>query len=151
MGEADGSIMPVIMTAHIAQSSSKCGACHRVVIIHALAPVIEPYMSRAITTMQIHDTSGTRTSSTTTGLRCHCNANSKFVGRRSSGAAGCAMNGSIYPKHRETACINLNEISVSFHNFCSDLRRLRFGAALWAGLPSAPTSTYFKKKFEGQR
>ena len=92
MGEADGSIMPVIMTAHIAQSSSKCGASHRAVIIHALAPVIGPYMSRAITTIHIHDTSGVRTSSTSTGLRSYRNADSRIVGVRSSGA-GCAMDG----------------------------------------------------------
>ena len=69
MGEADGSIIPVIMTAHIAQRSSKCGAFHRGVIIHALAPVIGPYMSRAITMIHIHDTNGARTNSTTTGAR----------------------------------------------------------------------------------
>ena len=69
MGEADGSIIPVIMTAHIAQSSSKCGASHRGVIIHALAPVIGPYMSRAITIIQIHDNNGARTNSTTTVMR----------------------------------------------------------------------------------
>ena len=51
MGPADGSIIPVIMTAHIAHSSARCGASHRGVIIQALAPVMGPYMSRAITTI----------------------------------------------------------------------------------------------------
>ncbi len=55
MGEADGSIMPVIMTAHIAHSGSKCVPSHRGVVIHALAPVIGPYMSRAFTTVHIQD------------------------------------------------------------------------------------------------
>ena len=36
--------MPVIITAHIAQSSSKCDRSHRAVIIHALAPVIVPLL-----------------------------------------------------------------------------------------------------------
>src|SRR4051812_19710494 len=101
MGEADGSIIPVIMTAHIAHSSSKCGASHRAVIIHALAPVIGPYMSRAITAIHIHDTSGASISSTTAGVRSYLNADSRIVGVRSSGAAGFAMDESIYLKHRE--------------------------------------------------
>ena len=84
MGEADGSIIPVIMTAHIAQSSSKCGISHRAVIIHALAPVIGPYMSRAITTIQIHETSGSSTSSTTTGVRSYRKADSRIVRGRSA-------------------------------------------------------------------
>ena len=92
MVEADGSIMAVIMTAHIAQSSSKCGTSHSAVIIHALAPVIGPYISRAIMAIHIHDTSGVRTSSTSTGLRSYRNADSRIVGVRSSGA-GCAMDG----------------------------------------------------------
>ena len=58
MGEADGSIMAAIMTAHIAHSSSRCGTSHIAVIIQALAPVIGPYMSRAITTIHIQETSG---------------------------------------------------------------------------------------------
>src|SRR3954463_6240413 len=61
IGVADGSIMPVIITAHIAQSSSRCGASQAGVIIQALAPVIGPYMSRASTTIQLQQTSGTRT------------------------------------------------------------------------------------------
>ena len=55
-----GSIMPVIITAHIAHSSARCGASHCGVIIHALAPVIGPYMSRAITTIHDQHTSGHR-------------------------------------------------------------------------------------------
>src|ERR1051326_5017347 len=98
MGEADGSIMPVIMTAHIAHSSSKCGASHRAVIIHALAPVMGPYMSRAITMIHIQDTRGDSTSSTSAGVRSYRNANSRIVGVRSSGA-GSAMDLSIYLKH----------------------------------------------------
>ena len=80
MGEADGSIMPVIMTAHIAQSSTKCGASHSAVIIHALAPVIGPYMSRAITTIHIHDTSGRTISNTRVEARFDLSADSSTVG-----------------------------------------------------------------------
>src|SRR5687767_12530351 len=87
VGDADGSIMPVIITAHIAHSSSKCATSHRVVIIHALAPVMGPYMSRAITTIHTHETSGSRTSSTTAGVRLYRNTDSRIVGARSSGAA----------------------------------------------------------------
>ena len=39
------------MTAHIAHKRSRCGASHTGVIIHALAPVIGPYMSRAMITI----------------------------------------------------------------------------------------------------
>ena len=53
------------MTAHIAQSSARCGTSQTAVIIQALAPVIGPYMSRAITTIHIQETSGSRISSTT--------------------------------------------------------------------------------------
>ena len=67
----------------------------RAVIIQALAPVIGPYMSRAITTIHIHETSGTRTSSTTAGVRSYRNADSRIVGGRSSGAAGSAIDRSI--------------------------------------------------------
>ena len=91
MGEAEGSIMAVIMTAHIAQSSSRWGRSHRGVIIHALAPVIGPYMSLAITAIHIHETNGSRTSSTTIGMRLYLNADSRIVGRRSPGVEGSAI------------------------------------------------------------
>src|SRR4030095_13374339 len=96
IGDADGSIMPVIITAHIAQSRSKCDTSHRGVIIHALAPGIGPYMSRAITTIHTHDTSGSRSRSTTTGVRSYRNADSRIVGGRSPGVAGSAIDQSIY-------------------------------------------------------
>lgn len=63
MAYADGSIMPVIITAHIAHSSTRWGASHSGVIIQALMPAIEPYMSRAAATSQIQETSGSRISS----------------------------------------------------------------------------------------
>jgi hypothetical protein len=63
-GDAEGSIMPVIITAHIAHSSRRCGTSQTGVIIHALAPVIGPYMSPAIATIQSQHTSGTKTIST---------------------------------------------------------------------------------------
>ena len=92
-GEADGSIMPAIMTAHIAQSSSRCGTSQFAVIIQALAPVIGPYMSRAITTIHIQETTGSRTSSTTAGARSYRNADSTMVGGRSAGVAGPSIDG----------------------------------------------------------
>src|SRR5262245_48702398 len=82
VGIADGSIMPVIMTAHIAQSSSTCVRSHLGVIIQALAPVIGPYMSRAITTIHAHDASGSNTSSSANGRRLDRIAPSSSVGGR---------------------------------------------------------------------
>jgi hypothetical protein len=58
-GDTEGSIMPAIITAHISQSSSAWGTFHRGLIIHALAPVIGPYMSRARTTIHAQQASGT--------------------------------------------------------------------------------------------
>jgi hypothetical protein len=66
---ADGSIIPVIITAHIAQSSARCGASHTGVIIQALAPVIGPYMSRAMTTIHHQHTSGSARRRTISGMR----------------------------------------------------------------------------------
>jgi hypothetical protein len=86
MGEADGSIMAVIITAHIAQSSSKWGTSHRTVIIHALAPDIGPYMSRAITTIHIHEINGARIRSKSTDKRSCRNADSRSVCNRPSAA-----------------------------------------------------------------
>ena len=80
MGVADGSIMPNIMTAHIAHRSARCGTSQTAVIIHALAPVMGPYMSRAITEIQIQETSGNTISNTTAGVRLYRNADSITVG-----------------------------------------------------------------------
>ncbi len=73
-GEADGSIMPAIMTVHIAQSSNRCGTSQSAVIIHALAPVMGPYMSRAITTIHTQQNTGSRTRRITLGARSYRNA-----------------------------------------------------------------------------
>src|SRR5437764_1440212 len=80
VGAADGSIMPVIITAHIAQSSSRCGRSHVGVIIQALAPVIGPYMSRAMMTIHAHAANGRRISSATTDSRSDSIAASRIVG-----------------------------------------------------------------------
>ena len=80
--------MPVIMTVHMAQSSNRCGRSQFAVIIQALAPVIGPYMSRAIATIHAQQTTGNRTSSTRAGVRSYRNACSTMVGGRSSGDAG---------------------------------------------------------------
>src|SRR5262249_23742503 len=39
--------MPIIITAHMAKSSARCGMPHTLLIIQAEGPVIAPYMSRA--------------------------------------------------------------------------------------------------------
>ena len=62
---AEGSIIPAIIAAHIAQSSTSRGVSHVTVIIHADAPDMGPYMSRAIAITQIQQTSGRPTSRTT--------------------------------------------------------------------------------------
>ena len=95
IGETDGIIIPAIITAHIAQSSRRCGTSHVGVIIQALAPVIDPYMSRAITTIQTQETSGSSTSSTTRALRSCCNAASRVVRGRSVGDVIPVTEGSI--------------------------------------------------------
>ena len=102
MGEADGSIMPVIMTAHIPHSNSTCGASHRTVIIQALEPVIAPYMSLAITTIQAHETSGSRISRTIAGVRSNRNADSRIVGVRSLGSTGSDIHQLIAVKRGAT-------------------------------------------------
>jgi hypothetical protein len=58
MGAAEGSIIPVIITAHMSQSRKRCGASHSGVIIQALAPVIGPYISLAKTMIQVQETRG---------------------------------------------------------------------------------------------
>lgn len=83
--------MPVIMTVHIAQSRSRCEASQCIVIIQALAPVIGPYMSRDIDTIQLQDTMGTMTSSTTVDIDSRRNADSRSVGGRSAGAPAAGM------------------------------------------------------------
>ena len=92
-GEADGSIMPVIITIHIAQSSIRCGTSQFAVIIQALAPIIEPYMSRAITTIHIQQPKGSRIKSTAAAVRSYRNACSTIVGGRSRGEAGPSIDG----------------------------------------------------------
>src|SRR5262249_23090471 len=59
----------------------------------ALAPLIGPYMSRAITTIQIQENTGRMTSSTTADMRSHRNADSRSVGGRSAGVTGVMSDG----------------------------------------------------------
>ena len=84
MGVAEGGIMPVIITAHISQSSSAWLTSHCRVIIQALAPVIGPYMSRAKTTIHAQQASGKRIKRTMNGPRWFWSANSRAVGGCSS-------------------------------------------------------------------
>src|SRR5688572_15314545 len=70
VGASVGSIMPAIIAAHIAHSRSSRGASQVTVIIHAEAPVIGPYMSRAMATTHAQHASGrmaTRTTSVSDG------------------------------------------------------------------------------------
>src|SRR5262245_13128393 len=84
VGAADGSIMAVIMTAHIAHSRNRCGASQLVVIIQRPAPVIGPYMSRAMTTIQVQQTTRTANSGMATASRSDWSAASISVGGRSA-------------------------------------------------------------------
>src|SRR5262245_27031005 len=85
--------MAVIITDHIAHSRSRCGASQRAVIIHALAPVIGPYMSRAITTTHSQADTAVRARIDTSAARPSRRACSTRVSGRSAGRAGlvCAL------------------------------------------------------------
>src|SRR5437762_7399014 len=83
------------MTAHIAHSSARCGASQTAVIIQVLAPVIGPYMSRAITTIHIQETIGNTIRSTTAGARSNRSADSRIVGGRSSRTVVSTIDGSL--------------------------------------------------------
>jgi hypothetical protein len=85
--------MPVIMTVHIAQSSDRCATSQLPVIIQALAPVIGPYMSRAITAIHVQQSTGSRTRSTTAGARVCRNACSTMVGGRPGADAAFSIDG----------------------------------------------------------
>ena len=78
-GAALGSIIAVIITAHISHSKTMCGQSHTVVIIHADAPCIDPYMSRAMAVIQIHDARVMTASSTITRPPPCCKAVSRRV------------------------------------------------------------------------
>src|SRR3990172_354067 len=80
MGVADGSIIPAIIAAHMAQSTIRRGASHTGVIIHAAAPVMAPYMSRAIAITHIQHANGTMTSTRTSVRRLFRKAVSTSVG-----------------------------------------------------------------------
>src|SRR6187397_2262637 len=75
--------MPTIMTAHIAHSRNTWRASQWTVIIHALAPVIGPDMSCAMTTIHNQQTSGKRISRTTRDARSWPSNSSRRVGGRS--------------------------------------------------------------------
>lgn len=66
---ADGSIIPAIITIHIATSNSRCARSHVSVIIHADGPIIEPYMSRAIGTIHAQQASVTSATTAMSALR----------------------------------------------------------------------------------
>src|SRR3982750_4201543 len=75
--------MAAIITAHIAQSRKTWPPSQWSVIIHALAPVIGPYMSRAIATIHDQQTIGTRIRRTRSDVRSCPSASSRHVGGRS--------------------------------------------------------------------
>src|SRR5262245_20983025 len=83
--DADGSIIPAIITAHIIQMRRVCVASHRV-IIHALGPFIGPYMSRATTKIQSHETALMTPSSAIGGVRGWRMTVSTHVARRGAEA-----------------------------------------------------------------
>jgi hypothetical protein len=83
VGAAEGSIIPVIMTAHIPQRRNRCGASQEGVIIHRLAPSMGPYMSRARMTIQAQDAMGSARSNMAMVVRSDRRADSRRVGGRS--------------------------------------------------------------------
>src|SRR5687767_15520161 len=83
------------MTAHMAQSSARCPGSHTAVIIQALAPVIGPYMSRAMTTIHIQQSTGSTINSATTGARSYRNADSRIVRVGSFGPVADAIDLSL--------------------------------------------------------
>src|SRR5688572_16871216 len=99
--------MPSIMTAHIAQRSARCRTSQTGVIIHALAPVIGPYMSRANTTIHIQETSGRTISNTRVGVRWYRNADSITVSGRASGALRSTIDGVVVRECRSGAPVEL--------------------------------------------
>ena len=97
--------MAVIITAHIAQSSSSRGRSHVGDIIQALAPVMGPYMSRAIATIHIHAAMGNKTTSTTSAARSCRKADSRIVsGRSSEGAYPTGRSISENTSHASVRC-----------------------------------------------
>jgi hypothetical protein len=62
---ADGSIIPIIITDHIARSIAVCGVSQTVVIIQAEGPVMAPYISGAIGTIHAQQRSVMATSAAT--------------------------------------------------------------------------------------
>ena len=68
-GAAEGSIIPAIITTHIAKSSVRWPRSQVEVIIHAAMPVIGPYMSTAMGTIQAQHRTTTATSEPPTSQR----------------------------------------------------------------------------------
>src|SRR5439155_24265690 len=81
--------MPTIITAHIAHSRNTWRASQWTVIIHALAPVIGPYMSRAMTTTHAQQTSGNTIRRTMSDARSWPSRSSRRVGGRSPTGGVC--------------------------------------------------------------
>ena len=104
MGVMVGSIMPAIIAAHIAHSSNTCGASHCEVIIHALAPVIDPYMSRAMTITQVQHASGSPMSSAAAAQRSARSADSSSVGGRSWGEEPIMRGAIVAPRRWPDSC-----------------------------------------------
>src|SRR5688500_10262558 len=86
--------MPAIITAHIAQSSARCGPSQFMVIIHAAGPRIDPYMSRAIRTIHAQLTDVVTSSTATSNARGYRSTASTAVRRRRAGwTSGLGANG----------------------------------------------------------
>src|SRR5262245_3760447 len=79
VGAADGSIMPIIMTAHIANRSARWNPSQTGVIIHADGPFIGPYMSRAIGTIHVHASAVAPAKPAATNSRSRSSARSSTV------------------------------------------------------------------------
>src|SRR5271170_4507912 len=77
--------MPAIMTDHIAKSRTRCVVSHLSVIIHAEAPLMEPYMSRAIGIIQPQHNAIATASAVPSNSRSRNRSDSTDVRETSSG------------------------------------------------------------------
>ena len=98
VGAADGSIMPSIIAVHMAKSSARCAAFHEGVIIHAEAPVMSPYMSRAIGTIHAQQAPATSSSEPSTSQRSYVTARSREVRSITTTLPGA--------RYRTTPCVD---------------------------------------------
>ena len=92
--------MPIIMTSHIANSSSVQVQSHSLAIIHEAGPSIVPYMSSAIGTIHDQHSNTTITSAPTVSQRSCFKADSSAV----SFAHGARISSGARPRAWSSEC-----------------------------------------------